>query len=176
MFEGTLSIFIKDWVELGAEEVEVEKEEAGDEVLEIKSTKVDKVVEVSVGSSLFTGRDNGGYCKLVTACWSLSAVCEEPGTSTSSLEVTFSLPSTGRAALVWWSVDVGANITVFVTVLIACVWAVENDDGEDVDGSAPDTNDTVDERVVDRCDLEFSASSCEEFAREPCLPVVPVAS
>ena len=82
---------------------------------------------------------------------------------------TFSLPSTGGADFV----DVGANISVFVSVLIATdsVWAVENDDGEDVDRSAPDTNDTVDETVVDRCDLEFSASSREDFACESFLPV-----
>ena len=55
MFEGISSIFIKVWVELGGEEVEVEKVEADNEVVEMKSTKVDKAVEVSVGSSLFTG-------------------------------------------------------------------------------------------------------------------------
>lgn len=83
---------------------------------------------------------------------------------------TFSLPGTGRADFVCWSCKVGANSSVYVTAVIAGGWAVG------VDGSVPDTNDKVDETVVDRCDLEpnpstFFASSCEAFAPEPCLPL-----
>lgn len=58
-----------------------------------------------------------------------------------------------------------------MTAAIAGVWAVENDDdvGEDVDCSVPETNDKVDVTVVDRCDLEATSST------KPCLPV-PVSS